>query len=406
VTAADSGLVLASAPAAAQPCSSDNQLIVLSGDQLEPLLGTAVEQLALFRASDSGTTPISFQLDRKDAFDRYIIEQSEVAPSNGARLDANDELVFLATDAGRRLGEVPSEFGATRLVEIKLPGGNDSQAGWIYVSNNSDSKATPGANYVRYDRKSDVLSTATYRIGFDGQWPFLVDSFHWRSAGGWSSNLTDTMKIRHRGRFLGLIPFQRTHGDYRSDLITVKTGPLRVIRRTENRIRVLWHLKTPALYIDYVMAPSGFTMDTVIEIPFNVGLFFSDLETLTSVDWRADGALPRFEVSSLAHHRALSIDGRMSREKRDFNLLQGNRFAIDSSVGAMVVSLEIPPQVPITPWLYLRDALDEPDPPENDAGQFGNVGFKTTGWEGIDREVHHVKFSVCLEPKQRPRGTR
>ena len=209
--------------------------------------------------------------------------------------------------------------------------------------------------------------------------------------------MLDTMKIRHQGRFLGFIPFKRTHRDYTSRLTAVKAGPLRVIRRTESRIRLLWHLKTPAVHIDYVMMPGGFVMDTVIDIPFNVGLFFNGIETLTTVDWNEDVALPRLTVEVPGHLTGAIIDGYMSSDKHEINLLRGDQFTVTSSLGEMFVSLEIPSGVPITPWLYLRDAQNEVDPPENRAGQFGNVGFRTTGWEQIDTEVQHVKFTVCLE---------
>jgi hypothetical protein len=63
----------------------------------------------------------------------------------------------------------------------------------------------------------------------------------------------------------------------------------------------------------------------------------------------------------------------------------------------MSVRLQVPAGVPVIPWLYLQDARDRPDPPERHPGQFGNMGFRTTGWEHIDAGVHHLKLSVCLE---------
>ncbi|MCK5664099.1 MAG: hypothetical protein KAI17_11460, partial [Thiotrichaceae bacterium] len=57
---------------------------------------------------------------------------------------------------------------------------------------------------------------------------------------------------------------------------------------------------------------------------------------------------------------------------------------------------DIPDDFPIESNLYLRDAVDEADPPENHPGQFGNIGFKTTGWENIDNKLYHLKFTVCV----------
>lgn len=380
-------------------CSATDQLVVLSGAALAPLLGTPVRQLSLFKASAAGLTPIAFQVDRRDAQGRYIIEEADIAGLGDAILEFDDEVVFLAADTGVRLSDTSHLSKTLPLVEIRLGDAAGLPTGWLYVSVSGDPQTAGGNRHVQYDPASDTVTGAAYQLTFNRRLPFLVDTFRWKSgdSGGWSPDVIDTMKIRHHGRFLGFIPFRRTQRDYTSRLSGTKIGPLRVIRRTENRIRMLWHLKTPAVYIDYVMMPGGFVMDTVIDIPFDVGLFFSDVETLTSVDLDGDPALPRFTIQAPGYRPALVIDGHMSSEKRDFNLLQSNQFGVSSSLGKMLVGLEIPTGVPITPWLYLRDAQDEADPPENRVGQFGNVGFRITGWEHINRQLQHVKFAVCLE---------
>ena len=379
-------------------CSAADQLVVLSGNDLMPLFGTPVHQLAVLKVSPTGLTPIVFQVDRRDALGRYIVDEADTAASGRPVLGFHDELVFLASDAGARLSDAARRGEAARLAEIRLGDTPGSAPKWIYISSSSDPGPVQGSRYMQYIPASDTVSSAVYQLGFNTQLPFLVDTFRWKTddSDGWSPNVLDTMKIRHQGRFLGFIPFKRTHRDYTSRLSAVKAGPLRVIRRTESRIRLLWHLKTPAVHIDYVMMPGGFVMDTVIDIPFNVGLFFNGIETLTTVDWNEDTALPRLTIEAPGHPKAATINGHMSSDEREFNLLQAHQFAVRSSFGEMFVSLEIPYGVPITPWLYLRDAQNEADPPENRAGQFGNVGFRTTGWEQINTEVQHVKFTVCL----------
>jgi len=39
------------------------------------------------------------------------------------------------------------------------------------------------------------------------------------------------------------------------------------------------------LFIDYIMMPNGFVMDTTIDIPFKASFFFSELTTVTTMDW-------------------------------------------------------------------------------------------------------------------------
>jgi hypothetical protein len=77
---------------------------------------------------------------------------------------------------------------------------------------------------------------------------------------------------------------------------------------------------------------------------------------------------------------------------------------VHSDYGSVFIKLDIPDDFPIEPWLYLSDRTDVADPPENQPGQFGNVGYRTTGWEHIDTEVHHLKFTTCMKTAETGHG--
>lgn len=379
--------------AATQQCTSRYSLAVLPGHQLPALLGSRVAHIELFRNDNGQLRPIVFQIDRKDELDRYLLEDE--TSDNDARLDENDEIVFLQTDAGTRL---QTDNRARSLIELKLDSGTPQPPAWLYAQTGTPSDDVNFRRYIRYHPEQRSIRTALYTIGFSARHPFLINSLQWKLAASekWSPDLSDTMKIRHRGSLLGLFDFHRTHDDYRSRLVAVKSGPLRIILRTENRVRIWWKLGTPALYIDYVMMPDGFVMDSIIDIPFNIGLFMSDVETLTTVDWNPNPDLPALFISSPYTAQPLPIDGGMSAQKQRFNGVIGDRFTVSSSWGTLETRLEIPDSFPIEASLYLSDRMTNADPPEERSGEFGNVGFVTTGWENIDTEAHHLKFSVCM----------
>ncbi|MDX2503826.1 MAG: hypothetical protein QNL62_05040 [Gammaproteobacteria bacterium] len=379
--------------------------MVISAKEIPYLLGRKISQLSFFHLSSEQWRSVVFQIDVKDQQGRYIItSEDRYASEIKKTLSANDELVFRKKDLGDRLDHASEQFRQYSLLEIELTLAGSSSR-WIYINLRPPESDFLSSSEIVYDQERDIVTSAVYKSGFSPTVPFLLDSFNWKlpHQSGWSPDLSDTMKIRHNGKFFGL-PFKRTHDDYRSRLVAIKKGPLRIIRRTENRVKVFWKLRTPALYIDYVMMPDGFVMDTIIDIPFKIALFFSNLETLTTMDWNHGPDLPALTIHATpgtsADALSLPVNGRQSADKKAFNRIMANKFSVSSDMGVFDVTLDIPENFPIQSNLYLYDALHEMDPPENNPGQFGNVGFRTTGWENIDSKLHHLKFTVCMTASQ------
>lgn len=396
-------------------CSGEHGLLVISGREIPQLSGTNIEKISLLNLLHNKKQSIVFQIDQKDAQGRYILSNNtSVISDKSNTMGDQDELVVRKKDLGEHLSPSSELLKQYSLIEIEViywQGGQEDLAhkkvsGWIYIALNDISPDFHKQNksFV-YDSEQDRVISPVYKIGFSKEKPFLLDEFHWRLAeqslkldqpSEWSPDVTDTMKIRHIGKFFGF-PFKRTDDDYYSQLIDIKEGPLRIIRRTENKVKIFWKLKSPALYIDYVMMPDGFVMDSMIDIPFNISFFFSDLVTITTMDWDHAPDLPGLTIKSEAFNIKLPVNGRPGDDKDAFNQIAGKEFSLISQWGQFAVKLDIPDDFPIDSQLYLRDALHEIDLPENYPGQFGNVGFKTTGWENIDSKLHHLKFTVCVD---------
>lgn len=386
-----------------QICSNDNSLIIISGYELARSLGSSLKKLSLISLFQNKKNTIVMQIDQKDLQGRYILNNgsSENADAN-LILREFDELVFRKQDLGERLKTSSELLKDYSLIEIEVVSEAQKEAGWVYlILDNRASDFNRDNNYLIYNSEQDIVTSSLYKIGFSKEKPFLLNAFHWYLPGEqWTPDLTDSMKIRHLGKFFGFL-FKRTDDDYFSQLIDVKTGPLRIIRRTENKVKIFWKLKSPALTIDYVMMPDGFVMDSLIDIPFKTSFFFSDLATITTMDWNDISESPQMMIKSPMSHLNLPVNGKPSEEKLAFNQIKATEFSLSSKLGQFYVKLEIPDDFPISAQLYLKDALQEIDLPENYSGQFGNVGFKTTGWENIDTKLHHLKFTVCLDDKVR-----
>ncbi len=384
----------------ASVCQKKNTLTVFSVSQLPYLTGRPLRQLSFYRFSEpseemqASLQAIVFQIDQKDEQDRFVLKP---AGDKNMLLSARDELVIRTEDLGEKIGNNVKLLKEQKLVELKVLSESLDRPGFVYINMASSKSSEPARKKVQlnYNKTDDVVSTDIFKIGFSDLNPFLVDEFHWKLDNGqWSDDLSDMMKIRHKGRFFGL-KFRRNQDDYSSVLTAVKQGPLRVIRRTENRIKVFWKLKTPTLLIDYIMTQDGFIMDTIIDIPFKISFFFSNLETITTMDWNPDQS-GYMSVYSPKLGTAIRINGIDTKLKQTFNTIEDTHFSVATSKGNLDVDLQIPENFPVRAMLYLADKPGTPDPPETFPGQTGNVGFKTIGWEKIDGRLYHLKFTVCI----------
>ncbi len=383
------------------PLSSPYYPVVLTGKDLPPLLNRPLKALALYAVNAGELRPIPFQIDRRDAAGAFQIPTGDAQRTVEAEavLDGNDECVFMASDIGDKTARVPDTLGASAGAEIELRDPHTGQRGWVYglVFEERPPVLSP-ADYVAYDPERDTVESDIVRIGFAQEKPFLIDTILWKEAETrrYARNFTDTMKIRHRGKLLRAVPFERTQGDYTSRLTAVRDGPVRVIRRTSNRVRVLWRLKTPSISIDFIHYANAFFMDTRLDLPFRPGLFFSDVETVMSLDGRPDPGLPRTEVFTHSLRDGVPIDGTMSDQKKLLNFSSDNALVLANTFGKILVALEVERGSPIRARPYLMDDAALADPPENIPGQFGNVGFLSTGWDRLDTAVHHLVVSVYM----------
>lgn len=373
--------------------SSPHYPVVLRGADLPALLGLPRGAIQAQAVRQGQLVEIPVQIDARDRKGDFQIESD---PKRQLRqrtqgFDENDECVFMAADAGEQLAvEVAAGNG---LVELQLTDPHSGERRWVYFH---EAKSTASRDYVRYDADNDVIETHRYRIGFARQQPFLLDQLRWMSAGAetWSPDYADTMKVRHSGKFLHQLEFVRNHKDYRSRLVAVKDGPVRVIRRTHNRVRIFWMIKTPVIEIDYLAYRDGFYMDTVLDMPFRIGALFSDVETYMSLDGRPAAGAIKSRIHSSSFAKGVAVDGTMSEQETAFNASGDQDFMLSTPHGDLVAALELEPDFPVRYQVHLQDNAEQADPPEQLPGLHGNVGFLTSNWEQLDTERHHMLFRV------------
>jgi hypothetical protein len=374
------------------PISASQYPVVLYGAAVPGLIDAPIGAIALYAMHEDGFAPVTWQIDRRDNQGQLIIE---AAAPDDARLDANDELVLMADAPGAR-ATPPTRLGHRRALEIELVDPVNGARGFVYALVFDAARQVTRTALLDYDGAADAISTPTYRVAFSSHTPMLVEALQWSDpeVGGYAANFIDGMHIRHTGKFLHAFEFTRSEADYHSELVGVKAGPVRVIRRTANRVNIVWQLRSPTIRVDYIAYRDSFMMDILVDIPFRIGWFFSDVVTRTSLDGNADPRVPPFTLYAEGVG-ASRVDGRPDRVDAGFNAAGGD-FVMANTDGNICVSLRTDHDAPIRARRYLVDDLALPDPPETIAGQFGNVGFSLTGWERLESRLYHVIYQVYM----------
>ncbi len=256
--------VAAAAHAQASSLDRDRDPVVMVGADLPDLTGLAVNLVVAFRYDD-GWQQIPVQID-----ERKVVEFSDVynglygggvfttaytdpntycGADTDPTFDSDDELVFMAKDAGDRAGPgsgEPSGVVAGSGVELEISDSLDSGTGYVYlfVSNGS---LTPdaGQDYVNYtfdllageyipnydladgpNPEDSVAWSAYYRTRFADRW--IRDEVNVYAGGATGVDILD----RHKNMFspgeCGRT--EDTFSDGEGAFFANKDGPVRAIR--------------------------------------------------------------------------------------------------------------------------------------------------------------------------------
>ena len=91
-----------------------------------------------------------------------------------AALDYNDELVFMARDAGERADR--GGWLADAAVEIELRDPADGSRSWAYLFHFAEDPPPPSdLDYVDYDPGEDTIVSRRLEIDFDNRKPLIIE---------------------------------------------------------------------------------------------------------------------------------------------------------------------------------------------------------------------------------------
>ncbi|NOX08841.1 MAG: hypothetical protein GXP22_05020 [Gammaproteobacteria bacterium] len=365
--------------------------ITLDVSQFPVLQGHYSHHVFIYRFIRNSWQAIPFQIDfRNDA------GEFEFGFSLEKIIGANELISFMGTDLGEQVDSSDAFLQRYHHAALCIHDKENGRDGCVYALIDQQEALTSSyVDYVSYDPATDAITTQDFRLVFSQKKPMLIEDIHWwdNENNQYGEDVLDTMQLIHSGRFLGLFSFKKTQRDYFSRLIGVIDGPVRVIRRTSNNVRIVFQLEAPTVYMDYIVNVNSLYMNTLLNIPFSPGVFLSAIKTYSTMDWNNHS---RIEI----HHKGLSkpitIDGIPGRDKEAFNGMEDVRIGVVSHEGQFYFSMNPLDNMPIGMYTYLKDDALAKDALGGQPGFFGNVGFLSDKWEQMESGNHRFVFKAVL----------
>lgn len=360
------------------------------GEGLACLRGQADSALAVYACGPS-CSPIPWQLDERDADGLWSLDQGpEANPDQPPGvLDDNDELVWMAADGGRaaRRDELPS--AASCVVELEARVG--AEATRVYAVALPPPAPRAAARYVTYDPLADRAESERVAVGFGAPTPRYLALRG--AAGAFGPNLLDRLKVRAHARLFGIIPLGRDEDDIEYVFSAWRAGPVRVLRREYQWVRLTSWLRTPIFRTETLMTRDALTLPVRLRLNFPPTYFFSGIEVQAVLDFR-DLRGWRVEAAGRAAAQVGVAGGeRLDGARSDWVALRGpeTTLVLELERGATLATL--------VPSVVYRDG-DQDVEPESQPGERPGLGYRLTDWSGVDRGEHEFAAVAVALPAE------
>ncbi|MCH7756272.1 hypothetical protein IH970_14265, partial [candidate division KSB1 bacterium] len=368
----------------------------LSGFKSSDFEFAAIDQIyaMIYNGTSQGWQMIPFQIDERDTSGSYFTDDQV------AGFDENDELVFMAADAGDSaigwVNNADSEQYQRFAIKITDPLSPEKK-GWVYLYRSStlSPQFDPYVQYIpapNTDSPADTVTGVTYRIGAETEGGF----FGYLAFPQVSNvDILDRQKIRV-GVLLGLT-FIFTEEAFTFVKINHTAGPVRIVKELET-----------ALLGDTLVIPFQFFPYSV-----DVGGDFTIPETIPSAPTaKIQNISQTFDLSPMAsgmqffsnkNLTAIPIDGSMTPDAMLLNteidtLPDINWLQFTGDPGTLVNLVEISAIGDERKLSYLDNSSVDPSD-TGDKMSYGDAGIEVTG-DDIEGDFPLGLKSFFLEPNQ------
>ncbi|MEZ0227305.1 MAG: hypothetical protein ACAI25_01665 [Planctomycetota bacterium] len=363
--------------------------VLMEGKELPRLKGKHKDKIRLYAQKNGSLQPIAFQIDERTVAGGYCFTEGPadklVKDADGGLLDDNDELVFMAKDAGDLADEKGFPAGQNGVHLIQLTDPKDSTTAWVYAFSFDDAPPRSPKKYAWIEKRDDTITWHGER------WVSDNAKSTWNSCRMTmlkfarpedetpdytrSPSILDSSKVTLRlKKWFKSLQWDST--DFYVKIGGYINGPVRVVCQSimEFDIALGFKLKAKDSYI--LSYANASTMPTNCENPIDISdtpgeswyKLLMDLNSKTAKGWKFYNSFNSTPVT---------IDGKMDDAEKKLVKTWSDWNCVFGPEGAILQRFTIPKEViRNTNEIYYSDDMSTAEPPEFEAGNFGTFGYK------------------------------
>ena len=382
----------------ATPTNTSVLPVVLSAKDVPALEGARIVSLSGFSCREERPEPLLFQVDERNEQDRYVSSEAGstlTRDESPGVLDANDEIVFMASDLGNACGAEALARVRGTLIDVELSGENYPETGHVYLLL-GDKGYVPNRSLIEYDATTHTVSSNAYTMGYDPAIPFIYKRLNYTDLKGRAKeDILDRLKVRIEARALGsLVTLRFDEEDFDASLDALKRGPIRVIREMTVRVPVAPGVSVTAkvTFLHYERLWQGIV---TLDIPDTVATVTSSMDVALIHDF-VD--LRGLKLSTSGLPQGTLIDGRMIELERNLKLTGDTWFMLTGGGLYEVTTIEFDRSLKLEPTALFVDGNEETAPPEDHPGGLPSVGLEFLDWQSLKPGVHSFSAHMAQLP--------
>ncbi len=306
--------------------------VEVSAELFPRLLNSELSRLGLFAFHEGRLTPIPYQFDEWTEDGEMILKLGEEnnADRSNNRLDPQDQLVFMARDAGSRAAPETWRKESRTGVEIEIIDPLNQNRAWVYLlyfPHETFPKQTKrllevdtGIPLQLHGATFDVVGMSRELEGKFYQTIINSNISVKPVAGGNGLDFIDRSKLRTTVRMLfGMIKLRLDEDNAIGGVVRYFNGPVRCMAYQWSALTLPMNLKSPRIYGSIYMYDTMVIVPVQLSFPFNPDYVLTDVQTFIGYDLH-DPNGRGMKYYSNTNPRGFLMDGHMDRaEQKKYN---------------------------------------------------------------------------------------